>query len=268
MLKSIELPELTTGKINIFLIQDCVRSQELLNEYYAELTHEEKVKYSKYHFEKDKKLYLLSRVLVKYTLANYLNCRPVDLEFELNQYGKPELKNSPVKFNLSHSGGVAAVAIGGSTEPTEELAIGIDVESIVAHKDIVDIAFNYFSPSECDILRATDEALQKEMFYQFWTLKETYIKAIGKGLSIDLNSFGFSFNKQTISVDHFGNQIEDTKTWSFMQARIYEQHLLALAVRRNLYVGAPENYQSAVYQFYPGVACESMVPENIQYSGK
>lgn len=101
--------------------------------------------------------------------------------FEKNEYGKPYLRNyHNFHFNISHSGEwvVCAVSI---------FPVGIDIERI---KSIdLQIAERYFSKEEYSYLMEIEDEKKEERFFELWTLKESYIKAIGMGLSLPFNSF-------------------------------------------------------------------------------
>lgn len=138
----------------------------------------------------DKKRALLAEILLRYALKLDYGIQAEQVQFEFNRYGKPRLLNyKDVNFNLSHSG--QWVLCGISTD-----SIGVDVEQIGNAN--LDIAKHYFMKREYDeILRRPPEE-QKTMFYNLWTLKESYIKAEGVGLSKPLNSFGFEIQSNHI----------------------------------------------------------------------
>ena len=101
-------------------------------------------------------------------------------DFATNAYGKPYLPNAKnIKFNLSHSEDWVVCAV-------DENQIGIDIEK--ENSINLQIAHQFFTKEECDyIFSLKDDQLSR--FFEIWTLKESYIKAVGQGLSIPLNSF-------------------------------------------------------------------------------
>ncbi len=120
-----------------------------------------------------------AEILIMYYL---LSIKGIDnYEIEKNYYGKPFLKNIPDCFyNISHSGSWV-VAVFDNQE------VGIDVEEI---KEIdLNIARNYFHPKEYQAIYKAKENKRRELFYEFWTLKESYLKYLGYGLSKPLNEF-------------------------------------------------------------------------------
>ncbi|QNU67644.1 4'-phosphopantetheinyl transferase superfamily protein [Ruminiclostridium herbifermentans] len=142
-----------------------------------------------YHFE-DSQRALIGNVLSRYAICKGLNIKNSDITFDKNEYGKPFLSSqNNFHFNISHSGKWVACAV-------SDYPVGIDVEVI---KNIgFDIAKRFFSKNEYDELQKQPDDQKRAYFYKLWTLKESYIKAVGKGLSIPLDSFTISVEKSAI----------------------------------------------------------------------
>jgi 4'-phosphopantetheinyl transferase len=151
------------------------------------LSVDERERAAKFCFEKDRNHFIVARGILRNILSKYLDIKPSELLFKYNEYGKPELVNNrcgeEVYFNLSHSHGLALFAISHYPE------IGIDIEYMRADTIKEPIAEHFFSKRESTLLRALPLDLQTEAFFNCWTRKEAYIKAIGKGLSISLDQF-------------------------------------------------------------------------------
>ncbi len=139
--------------------------------------------------------------------------------FEKNKYGKPYLINNDIfHFNLSHSGHWVVLAT------NENSPIGVDVEKI--HPISFDIAKKFFTHQEYKaITTAKSQAQQLNTFYTFWTLKESYIKAHGKGMHIPLNSFNINIENINITVEKEG-KIENETYFNLYE--IDENYKLAL----------------------------------------
>ncbi|NFF81616.1 4'-phosphopantetheinyl transferase superfamily protein [Clostridium botulinum] len=141
-------------------------------------------KIKKYKFLKDSYRSLAAALIVRYALCNKLGCKNEDLIFETTSYGKPFLKvhdNKEVYFNISHSGDYVVCAI-------DDNECGIDVESLINYD--VGIAENTFHPKEIILLRKFTNIKEKVQYFNFlWTMKESYVKALGIGLSKPLSSF-------------------------------------------------------------------------------
>lgn len=119
---------------------------------------------------------LVARVFVCEKTA----CRNTSLIFSVNEYGKPFFSGAYAShFNISHSGRWVAFAISDSP-------IGIDVEEGLFYDE--ELAINYFTSDEQAYVFSRDEG-RRERFYEIWTLKESFIKQLGTGLSTPLDSF-------------------------------------------------------------------------------
>lgn len=139
----------------------------------------------RYRFQDDKIRCLFSELLIRRILREKYIINNKDIVFSLNMYEKPTII-SPIEqeYNVSHAGSwiVAVISM---------LPVGIDVE-VIKPIDMA-VAHRFFSPIECSQLAELTLDQQLIRFYELWTLKESYIKAVGKGLSIPLNSFSFRF---------------------------------------------------------------------------
>lgn len=147
---------------------------------------------SKYHKKEDAKRALISDVLLRRIICSDLGIENKDIVFDRNEYGKPSLKDYPdYYFNISHSGDWVVCC-------TCNFPIGVDVEQI---KPIdFTIAKRFFSTNEYKNLMNKNVQQRLPYFFELWTLKESYIKAIGKGLSIPLNSFTLRIDAGYITV--------------------------------------------------------------------
>ena len=139
----------------------------------------------KFYFVEDAKRTVGAELLVRYYLRLNYNTSNRKIEMEYNQYGKPYIKNSnDLYFNISHSCDWIICA-------WSNHEIGVDLENI-RHIDL-DIARVQFCNDEYTYIIEFPE-LSYRRFMQIWTLKESYIKYIGKGLNIPLNSFSVNFD--------------------------------------------------------------------------
>jgi 4'-phosphopantetheinyl transferase len=145
------------------------------------------------------------------------------LEFARREQGKPYLLNSPLYFNLSHSGNFAALAVSAQGE------IGIDIETIRA-RNFLAIAERYYHTDELKQLLATPEAEREQLFFKLWTLKEAFFKATGGGISTGLDKVVFELNHNKIKA-RFAPELNEHETdWQFQQTFIDHSHLLAVAL--------------------------------------
>ena len=224
------LPPLKQNQINVFLSQVGNHVDEQLNDLYLSyLSSSELKKYHSFHFNKDRKLYLLAHSMLKYVLSKHINKPIENIVFKRNRYGKPSLRNhSNIKFNLSHSNKAVALVVSHNLE--QEL--GIDIECQDRGGELLNLASHFFSKHEAALLLNKTKEKQVEKFFKLWTLKEAYIKAIGEGLSIDLDSFSFNFLNRNILINHYKKQ-EKTKRWDFFNTQAFKNYQLSIAVRNN-----------------------------------
>jgi 4'-phosphopantetheinyl transferase len=127
--------------------------------------------------------FIAARAFLRTTLAECLDRDPAELQFGYGSHGKPFLIDADLRFNLSHSGGWAALAVARGHE------VGIDIEQIRPDRALDDLARRFFSAREWAALRALPEAERCPAFFRCWTRKEAFIKLIGEGLSFPLDEF-------------------------------------------------------------------------------
>ena len=221
---------LSRGDIDIWVaIVAQVPDADLTAQLDAVLTEDERKKHAKLFIEKVRRRYLVTRSLVRYVLSRYVPIRPADWRFEATAFGRPTIANthsgvSGLSFNLSHSDRLVTLAV------TRDCEIGIDVEDL-GRRAPLDIADSYFSPDEARQLRSLPEAAQPQRFFDFWTLKESYIKARGKGLSLPLDQFGFDLRGDGPLRVQFDPSLDDSPChWTFWQWRPSADSLAALCV--------------------------------------
>lgn len=200
-------------------------------QYLPLLSAEEHDRMGRLVFERDRRRFLLTRALVRNMLSRYAGVAPADWQFIANAYGRPEILDRPagvpdLRFNISHTDGLIACAV------TIGREIGVDVEHVGRHLT-QDIAARFFAPAEVAHLKSLPDAEQERVFFDYWTLKEAYIKARGFGLALPLGEFAFQLSPEgppAISIEPSLN--DDPATWQFRQDWPTPVHRLGLAVRR------------------------------------
>jgi 4'-phosphopantetheinyl transferase len=153
------------------------------------LSSDERRRKEAYHLERHKELFTLGRGLLRILLGRYLDRSPSSIKIEYSPYGKPYLQNIfrlGLSFNLAHSSDLAVYAFGLDRQ------IGVDVECVRELPDAQSIARRFFTEEEYRDLQALPEDTRLTGFYNCWTRKEAYLKAIGKGLSVPLQAFRVS----------------------------------------------------------------------------
>jgi 4'-phosphopantetheinyl transferase len=183
-------------------------------------------------FDRDRRAFLLTRALVRTMLSRYAPIAPADWKFVANVHGRPEILDRPagvpdLRFNISHTDGLIACAV------TIGREVGVDVEYVGRRLDH-DIAARFFAPAEVTDLQSLPNEEQRRAFFDYWTLKEAYIKARGFGLALPLGDFAFKLKPPDPPAITFEPSLEDDPaTWQFLQHWPTQQHRLALAIRRD-----------------------------------
>jgi 4'-phosphopantetheinyl transferase len=199
--------------------------------YRALLSKDEEERMARLVFERDRRRFLLTRALVRTMLSRYASVPPAGWSFIANVHGRPEILDRPagvpdLRFNLSHTDGLIACAV------TIGREVGIDVEHI-GRRLTHDVAGRFFAPSEVHDLEALPADEQPRVFFDYWTLKEAYIKARGFGLALPLGDFAFKLSPPSPpSITIEASLDDDASTWQFFQDWPTPQHRLGLAVRR------------------------------------
>ncbi|HLG55480.1 MAG TPA: 4'-phosphopantetheinyl transferase superfamily protein [Vicinamibacterales bacterium] len=168
--------------------------------YRVTLSHDELARCDRFHFPRDRYDFANAHDLLRRTLSRYHITPPHAWRFEVGPYGKPFLSptllgedsDAPLMFNLSHTLGLAACVV------TRGAMVGVDLERGEHLWDALALASRFFSPLEVAGLHACGEDDRTHRFLQLWTLKESFIKAIGTGLSQPLESFSFELTEETI----------------------------------------------------------------------
>lgn len=206
------------GRIKIWMTNpDVVRDTDLLAEYRSLLSIDELEKQRRFHHSADRHRYLVTRVLARTVLARYTGIPAASLEFTENTYGKPAVSNAgersqSISFNISHTQGLIVLGV------AQHNQIGVDIENYSDHEPLFDLADQFFGEKEIADLSNLPSRKRSRRFFELWTLKESYIKARGMGLSIPLDAFSFEFS--TLNRIRFYSR-EDlggaARTWQFWQ---------------------------------------------------
>ncbi|MED0939949.1 4'-phosphopantetheinyl transferase superfamily protein [Bacillus mobilis] len=198
-------------------------SNEEFQYYLKETPIEKQIKIKRYVRQEDSIRTLFGELLIRAVIRRERSVTSKELFISYNKCGKPYFKDVPnFHFNISHSGKWVVCA-------TDEKPVGIDIELI---KPIdLGIAERFFSIEEYQYLKKQPEYDQLSCFYDFWTLKESFVKAIGKGLTVQLDSF--SFSKKTANEFVLHCSFLSDSFW-FKQYEIDPQYRLAVcSMRKN-----------------------------------
>ncbi len=201
--------------------------ETVLRQFEATLSSDEKARAERFLFPRDRNRFVAVRGILRELLGRYVSRPPADLKFEYGPQGKPGLRvNLPqrsVQFNVSHSHGVALLAFALGRH------LGVDVEWVRPDFATEHIAERYFSPQEVMELRRLPPSLQDEGFFLCWTRKEAYIKALGGGLTVPLDSFQVSLTPGKPEELRAAN----SSHWSLRSLRPDQRYVGALVVEGN-----------------------------------
>ena len=148
------------------------------------LSPDELMRSSRFRHTLHRDRYVAGRGLLRQLLAERLDDDPARIRIVSGEHGKPQLaEQGAIRFNLAHSDGDALFAF------TEAGDVGIDIER-VRTVDCLPLSRSCFSKRERDELLSLDASARLEAFFEGWVRKEAVIKADGRGMSLELHSFG------------------------------------------------------------------------------
>jgi len=231
--------QLRAGQVDVWLVSlSDVNSSELFACLQL-LSEPEQAQWQRFKVEDARLQYLVTRALVRTTLSRYADVPARTWQFETNAYGCPHISQPQasrnLRFNLSNTTGLVACAVSMDCE------IGIDVENITRTVDADAVAPSVFAPAELADFREAGLEDQRERFFSYWTLKESYIKARGMGLSLPLDAFWFELGGTSplLCVTDRCPDIPDR--WRFYQHAPTDEHMMAVAV------AAPQGVEPSIH---------------------
>lgn len=190
LLSGVAHPIATLDSVDLWLCHlDEVASQV---DRYAPILHvEETARAHRFHFARDRDRFIVGRAALRLILARYASCLPEQITLGYGERGKPYLlgqsPDQDLRFNLAHAAGMAIYAVSRGRE------VGVDIEAVRPLPDAAAIAERFFAPAEVTafrtVLGTANEALA---FFNAWTRKEAFLKALGDGLARPLDSFEVS----------------------------------------------------------------------------
>lgn len=190
------------------------------------LSPDECLRANRYYFRRDSDDFVVARGVLRNVISRYLNISAREIRFSHNRYGKLRLRScdTPLCFNVSHANGMALYAVGHAR------AVGVDIEYVRQDRLNDEIARRFFSVDEVAALRTLPSDLRTTAFFNCWTRKEAYIKALGEGLSHPLDSFTVSIVPgQPVRLLR-ADDPRETSRWTLMEVSIGVGYVASLAV--------------------------------------
>lgn len=143
------------------------------------LSADEAARAGRFRFDRDRRSFVTTRALLRTLAASYLDVAPEEVVFTYGGKGKPAVTG--LSFNVSHAGDVALAAFARSGR------VGVDVEMMRPDVEMLALARRFFTPTETAALERLSGDDLVRGFYRCWTCKEAFVKAVGEGLSFDLD---------------------------------------------------------------------------------
>jgi 4'-phosphopantetheinyl transferase len=178
-------------------------------------------------FKIDQEHFILRHYLLRLILSKYYNCQPREIRFKYNSFKKPFVeskRSNEIKFNMSSSDDFIIIGLCRNKD------IGIDIEKVRQTDNFELIALDNFSNPELEYLN--NESDKTTAFFNIWTRKEAFIKAVGTGIYFPLKSFSVdidaSGNSENLKIL---NHHAESKLWRTMNLKTRDCYTAALAIK-------------------------------------
>lgn len=155
---------------------------------------DERERARRFRFEVHRRRFVGARAALRVLLGERLGLAPGEVPLAAGEDGKPRLASGPqadLRFNLSHCGPRALYAL------TRHRDIGVDVETVRVLPDMEEVALEVFSPDELREWRSVRPEERAQAFFNGWTRKEAFVKALGQGLGFPLKAFDVTLRPGT-----------------------------------------------------------------------
>lgn len=228
---------LPDDEVHLWYVHTDRVAADLLDVLQATLGADEVERWQRFAHPEGRRQYLVSHGLVRVVLSHYADVAPSAWRFVRNGHGKPEVAAPhharALSFNLTHTRGLAACVVARQRE------VGVDAEDWERQGRAVSdgLIRRCLSPAELACFQTLPPAERQRGFFDYWTLKEAYLKARGFGLSLPIEEITFYWPS---GVPHagaaavaFGPTLDDDPhTWQFVRHFPNARHKIAVALRR------------------------------------
>lgn len=221
--------QLKTGEVHIWtMLDDDEASLSAFSQFTKLLSPEEQHKLQQYSAKTPQRQFLITRGMLRLLLSDYQpQIAPNEWSIEIAAQGKPYIHNplnEPLHFSISHTKGLLAIAF------CQHPYIGLDIENQCRKTKVMDIATHFFSSHEVAYLKnMIDSEQQTETFFKIWTLKESLIKATGKGISVGLDKFSM-LPTTPLSLEFHQPSLAESQCWQLWQEKPTPHHQMAVAI--------------------------------------
>jgi 4'-phosphopantetheinyl transferase len=219
---------LQPAQVDLWLAREArLRGPEIQPHLERHLSADDRARIERMRFPAGRLEQRISRALVRHALSHYLpQVPPATWRFEAGEMGRPSVaQDMPeevrrLNFNLAHTEGLVVMAVGSVR------GLGVDVERISSTVPL-EVARRYFSTREIAALDSLPAIDQPRRFQRLWTLKESYLKAVGTGISGGLGSMTFHFEPGGVRFER--DDDEAAARWQFREITVDDEHLVAIA---------------------------------------
>ena len=225
-------PKLANGQVHVWRASLDLPTEEI-ERLVTLLSTDEIARANKFHFLEHERRFIAARGILRQLLGNYLKISPNTIEFEYSDCGKPRLaasmNNSFLQFNVSHSLEYALYGF------TNHHLIGVDIEFLREIRDTAELAKRFFTHREFQLIANLAKEERQKVFFQLWTIKEAYLKAIGTGLSNSLSDIEITFDcAKRLKLLAIRRNIDAVSNWSMYHFAPAANYVAAIIVNTQI----------------------------------
>jgi len=195
---------------------------------YGTLSSDERARTDQFYFETDRHRFVVGRGVLRNILSTYLNIPAKNIRFSYGRHGKPAVSAptnvTDIHFNLAHSGDWIVCAA------ARARPVGIDIEYVRSNVNHEAMAELVFSDTDRRIFERIPPQTKLKSFFDAWTGKEAYVKAIGKGLSFPLCQVEGTLRRNSARPQSRVTSVQGAGRWSFCALDVGEGYAAALVV--------------------------------------
>jgi 4'-phosphopantetheinyl transferase len=226
-----------TIELHVALLE-AIDTPEALNACRTILSVDEQARAERFVQERHRRQYIYAHGQLRLALSNAApGVAPAAWSFTTGRYGRPFVTAPPLPsalhFSLSHTEGCVACVVSGHE------TVGIDVEAVTRRGSPMEIAQGVFAPDEIETLRGLPPSDLINRFFDYWTLKEAYLKAKGVGLNLPLDGFSMLISTDKIGISFKPQISDDPLNWRFALSSPSPNHRLAIADGSGVAGGLP-----------------------------
>lgn len=187
------------------------------------LSDDERLRAERFRIDRDRERFIACRAALREILGGYLGLPPEQVVFSYGPRGKPYVAESEFRFNLSHSGDDALIAVAQGRE------VGIDLERRDARLNLEQLTASFLTAGERAFVESPPNGKRMEAFLSCWTRKEAWAKAIGTGIAV--NPARFDVSESLNRAKHELRDPNDKSVWTIVELDLPGKSIGALAVQ-------------------------------------